>query len=203
MLKYFERRRFEMKTRILIFAIAILAIAVVALGAEEVTANGGTNACTPGYWKNHTAAWKVYTPSQTLGSVFASVSVITGTGGVSLTGDSLLTALNYGGGDDLLGAAKILSRAAVAAILNASHPQVGYPWTAAEIIAKVNAAFASKNRETMISLASELDRKNNSGSCPLDNPTVVDLSSFTVKTEGPGLPQWLKDLAKWLLQNGG
>lgn len=194
-----------MKTRILILAIALLAIGVLALGAETVTATAPTNACTPGYWKNHTAAWKGYSPSQTLGSVFPSVSVITGTGGVSLTNDTLLTALNYGGGDGAFGAAQILSRAAVAAILNASHPSVGYPLTVAEIIAKVNAAFASKNRETIITLASELDKKNNSGSCPLDNPTSVGLSSFTAKTEEP-LFDWekfLENIGKWLLQNGG
>ena len=188
-------------TKVLFIAIAVLAFAIFTLAAESVGA-GAPGYCTPGYWKNHTEAWKGYSPSQTLGSVFSSVSVITGTGGISLTNDTLLTALKYDGGTDTIGAAKILARAAVAAILNASHPQVGYPWSVAEIVAKVNAAFASKNREKMLELAEELDKKNNSGSCPLDNPTSVGLSSFTAKTDG-GLPQWLKDLAKWLLQNGG
>lgn len=194
-----------MKTRILILAIALLAIGVLALGAETVTATAPTNACTPGYWKNHTAAWKVYVPGQTLGGVFSSVAVITATGGVSLTNDTLLTALNYGGGNDAIGAAQNLSRAAVAALLNAAHPSVGYPWSVAEIIAKVNAAFASKNRETMISLAAELDKKNNSGNCPLDNPTSVGLSSFTAKTEEQpfDLGKLLEEIGKWLLLNGG
>ncbi|HSF43302.1 MAG TPA: hypothetical protein VLT87_26115, partial [Thermoanaerobaculia bacterium] len=66
-----------------------------------------------------------------------------------------------------LGAAKILLRAAVAALLNAAHSGVDYPRTTAEIIADVNAALASNNRNTMLELASELDDDNNGG-CPLN-----------------------------------
>ena len=65
-------------------------------------------------------------------------------------------------------AAQILLRAAVAALLDAAHPDVKYPRTEAEIIAAVNAALASKNRKTILALAAELDSSNNAGECPLN-----------------------------------
>jgi hypothetical protein len=65
-----------------------------------------------------------------------------------------------------LGGAKILLRAAVAALLNAGHSGVDYPRTTAEILADVNAALSSGNRNTMLALATALDDDNNLG-CPL------------------------------------
>lgn len=122
----------------------------------------GEDGCTPGYWKNHTQAWAGtgYTPGQTVGSVFAA-------GGFpSLASSTLLQALQGGGGPGTTGAAQILVRAAVAALLNAGHPEVEYPRTTASIIADVNAALASNSRSTMLALAGELDEDNNLG-CPL------------------------------------
>lgn len=92
-------------------------------------------------------------------------------GKVDLNGDgqedTLLDALNYQGGNGTTGAARILLRAAVAAMLNAANPNVDYPRTEASIIADVNAALASKNRNTMLNLATALDADNNLG-CPLN-----------------------------------
>ena len=65
------------------------------------------------------------------------------------------------------GAAKILLRAAVAALLNAGHSGVEYPRTTAEILADVNAALTSGNRDTMLGLGTALDNDNNLG-CPLN-----------------------------------
>lgn len=80
---------------------------------------------------------------------------------------TLLQALDFKGGSSNKDAARILLRSAVAALLNASHPNVDYSLTTAEVINQVNAALASGNRNTMLSLADKLDRYNNRG-CPLN-----------------------------------
>lgn len=131
------------------------------LPGEEPTDTAG---CTPGYWKNHTGSWSGtgYTPGQTAGSVFAGASAFP-----SLAGKTLLQTLQGGGGPGAEGAAKILLRAAVAALLNAAHSGVDYPRTTAEILADVNAALSGGNRDAMLSLATALDDDNNLG-CPLN-----------------------------------
>lgn len=128
------------------------------------TETGGTEGCTPGYWKNHTDSWAGtgYTPGQTVGSVFSGASAFP-----SLASQTLLQALQGGGGPGTLGAAKILLRAATAALLNAAHSGVDYTRTTAEILADVNSALTSNSRDTMLTLASELDGDNNLG-CPLN-----------------------------------
>jgi hypothetical protein len=55
----------------------------------------------------------------------------------------------------------------VAALLNSAHPDVDYQYTTAQVIDMVNAALASQNRSTMLTLASQLDTANNAG-CPLN-----------------------------------
>lgn len=124
----------------------------------------GTDGCTPGYWKNHTGSWAGtgYSPGQTVVSVFSGASAFP-----SLASQTLLQALQGGGGPGTLGAAKILLRAATAAVLNAAHGGVDYPRTSAQIIADVNAALASNNRNTMLALAAALDSDNNGG-CTLN-----------------------------------
>ena len=77
----------------------------------------------------------------------------------------LQTALSLGGSDGVEGAARILVRAAVAALLNATDPDIDYPLSASQVIAQVNSALASNDRSTMIDLAEELDTLNNLG-CP-------------------------------------
>jgi hypothetical protein len=80
---------------------------------------------------------------------------------------TLRQALSFQGGSSNTAAARILLRAAVAALLNSAHPDVDYPRTTAEVIADVNAALASNSRSTMLALAAELDADNNLG-CPLN-----------------------------------
>lgn len=128
------------------------------------TEDEGDEGCTPGYWKNHVDSWEVtgYAPSQTVGSVFAGAASYP-----DLAAASLLEALSFGGGAGAEGAAEILLRAAVAAILNAQHPDVAYPWTAAAVISDVDAALASGDRDAMLLLAASLDQANNLG-CPLN-----------------------------------
>lgn len=130
-------------------------------GEPEPTGDEG---CTPGYWKNHTDSWAGtgYSPGQTAGSVFSGASVFP-----SLASKTLLQTLQGGGGSGAEGAARILLRAAVAALLNAGHSGVDYTQTTAEILADVNAALSSGDRDTMLDLAAELDSDNNLG-CPLN-----------------------------------
>jgi len=123
----------------------------------------GNQGCTPGYWKNHTGSWPPtgYSPSQAVDSVFSNVNTYYPT----LGNATLLQALAFDGGSGNQGAAEILLRAAVAALLNASHPSVAYPRASAEVIADVNAALL-QSRDAMLSLAASLDADNNLG-CPL------------------------------------
>jgi hypothetical protein len=123
--------------------------------------------CTPGFWKNSPGSWPPtgYSPNQLIISVFDLPSGVINN---KLGGDSLMDALNYGGGDNLLGSAQILLRAAVAALLDSAHPEVDYPRTTADVIADVNAALATKDRGSILALASALDADNNLG-CDLAN----------------------------------
>jgi hypothetical protein len=129
----------------------------------------GGEGCTPGFWKNHPDCWGPtgFSPGDNVSDVFPCFE--NGLGG--LGGDSLMEALNYEGGKGLPGAARILLRAAVAAVLNAAHPDIDYPqpgnglaWE--EIVADVCAAVAI-DRDAMLDLADDLDDWNNYG-CPID-----------------------------------
>ena len=126
----------------------------------------GDQGCTPGYWKANVkkgaGEWALagYSPAQTVGSA--------GFAAGSFNGDSLLEALEYGGGSGVDGATRNLLRAAVAALLNAANPTVEYPRTAASIIADVNAAIAGGDRAAILALAGALDADNNLG-CPINN----------------------------------
>jgi hypothetical protein len=111
-----------------------------------------------------------YQPTDLVRNVF-NVSAFLSSGKLDLNGDgqddTLLDALNYQGGNGTTGAAQILLRAAVAALLNAANPNVDYPRTVAEVIADVNAALASGDRSVILALATALDADNNLG-CPLN-----------------------------------
>lgn len=117
--------------------------------------------CTPGYWKQsqHFHSWVPtgYTTSQTIGSVFSNASLF------GLQSKTLLQGLSFEGGSSVKEAAQILLRAAVAAVLNAGHPDVDYAMSAADIVSAVNAALASQNRDTILGLATQLDDENNRG----------------------------------------
>jgi hypothetical protein len=81
---------------------------------------------------------------------------------------TLVYTLGLQGGKNDCGAREILMRAAVAALLNAAHPNVLYPLSTADILASVNAALATGNRKAIIDLATQLDNYNNLLRCPLN-----------------------------------
>jgi hypothetical protein len=119
--------------------------------------------CTPGYWKQsqHFDSWpSSFTTTQSVSSLFSGALP-------SLANQSLLSALNGGGGSGLEGAQTTLLRAAVAATLNAAQFGSGYPLTVGQIDQMVEAALASGDRAQILALASQLDQYNNRG-CPLN-----------------------------------
>ncbi len=138
--------------------------------------------CTPGWWKNQTDQWQVYSPDQTVGSVFAQASHFP-----TLADDTLLTALSYKGGDEAIGGARILLRACVAAVLNEAHDAIDYSVTG--VIGLCNAALATEDRDTMIAQAGLLDDANNAD-CPLDanngnqNSRALRTKDFTTRPFG-------------------
>ncbi len=146
-------------------AIACSIVAGAVGSASAVGTGNGDEGCTPGYWKNHLSAWEEYSPSTPLSEVFP---------GADLGKYSTVTmqqALSFKGGSGLDGATQILLRAAVAAVLNASDDDLGYPLvrvggTGGGIINRVKLAINSDNRTKILQLASQLDNANNLG-CPL------------------------------------
>ncbi|VXB08800.1 Conserved repeat domain-containing protein [Pseudomonas sp. 8AS] len=132
----------------------------------EVPPPSDLEGCTPGFWKNSPGSWVGYSPNQLITSVF---SLPNGQINNQLGDDTLMEALNYGGGENLVGAAQNLLRSAVASLLNSTNPEVDdFPLTTAEVIAQVNAALATKDRATILALHAELDGYNNLG-CDLPN----------------------------------
>ncbi len=96
----------------------------------EENGNGGGEGCTPGFWKNNLAPWGPtgFSPGDSFETIF---------GRDAFTGDpSLLEVMNLRGGG-----VNRLSAHAVAALLNASHPDIDYDLTPAEVIADWQAAF--------------------------------------------------------------
>ena len=143
---------------------ALVLLALIGAMFATTPVSACTQGLTPGFWKNHTDKWVGYNPIQLVSVVFSSSpSDLNGDGNP----DTLLDALRYKGGGGYEGAARILLRAAVAALLNAAHPDIDYT-TPAWVINNVNSALASGDRSTMLDLASELDGYNNLGGVELD-----------------------------------
>ncbi|HEX2141414.1 MAG TPA: hypothetical protein VHK28_03930 [Candidatus Limnocylindria bacterium] len=129
----------------------------------EVPNGGGTEGCTPGYWKqaHHFDSWVTYVPTQTLESVFDVPDSL------GMDNFTLLQALNFGGGGGVEGMARNLLRHAVASLLNGSNPNVDSPLTDAEVISATNTALASLNRGTMETQKNIFEDNNELG-CPLN-----------------------------------
>lgn len=113
-------------------------------------------------WRAHLHHWPPtgHATGHTLESVFAVPDRY------GLDNVSLHSALGLAGGSGVVGGARSLVKEAVAALLNASHPEINYPLTQAQVISRVNVALASANRKTMLALAGHLATHNNHG-CPL------------------------------------
>lgn len=136
------------------------------IGDSAMYAEGiGEDGCSHGYWKNHQNAWpEEYDPNTTcLGDVF---TFPPGFDYSDLAEDLLLDALDYKGGKGSLGAARIMLRQSVAALLNAAHPSVNYPRDETWIALYVNYRLAWDNRDEMLWLADVFDFWNNQY-CPL------------------------------------
>ncbi len=113
---------------------------------------GGGEGCTPGYWKqrHHECNWVGYDTDDSFDAVFG----VTSSHGLTLRG-----ALRQGGGGE-----NALGRHAVAALLNASG-NVESDYTTAQVIAKVQEAYASGNFGPIKNM---LAAANEQG-CPLGN----------------------------------
>lgn len=114
----------------------------------------GDEGCTPGFWKQsqHFDSWVGYGRNQKFETVFA----------VNVPGDpTLLEALKAQGGG-----INALERHAVAALLNASSPDVDYPRTAAQVKAKVKSAIESGDPARIERTKDRLEGFNELG-CPL------------------------------------
>ncbi len=113
---------------------------------------GGGEGCTPGFWRQsqHFVFWAEtpYSPTDSYEAVFG----VDLTGG--LDGFTLLDAVWVGGG----GANRLL-RHSVAALLNAAHPDVNYDFTEAEVIAAVQAAFASGDFDAVSDVLEEANEQ--------------------------------------------
>ncbi len=126
--------------------------ATAELTVPDDCTDGGGQGCTPGYWKQeqHFDSWVGYQPGQSFGQVF---------GVPADAGFTLLDALRQGGGG-----ASALGRHATAGLLNAASPGVDYRYSVAEVIALVQAAYASGDYESAKNL---LEAENELG-CPLN-----------------------------------
>ena len=112
---------------------------------------------TPGYWKNHPDSWEGYDPDATFSEVFG-VDINVGSGKKEAEDPTLMEALNGNGGG-----ATALARAATAAILNASNPDIAYPLSVQEIQDTVAAALNSDDPDIIEATKDILDELNNLG----------------------------------------
>ena len=150
-------------------AMATLSLGLLATAAGPASAeNIGNQGCTPGYWKNHPAAWQEYRPTTDLRFVFMTGGVsafdVTSNAAKPYATMDAIDALSLQGGSGADGAVRILLRAATAAFLNAAHEGVGYPerrFVAGGLYEQINAALDSGDRQTML------------GSLGYDDVTVV------------------------------
>ena len=153
----------------LLAVVAAAALAVPGLvalpSAASATEVGTTQGCTPGYWKNHTAAW-LETPTETIPSTRTLGTVFTATTKTGYSSSTMLQALSFRGGSGADGAEQVLLRAAVASWLNSAHEGIAYPLLRSSTVPQVNAALRSQDRAKMLALATTLDNLNNM-SCPL------------------------------------
>ena len=83
--------------------------------------------------------------------------------------DTLMAGLNYRGGSGLSGAAQVLFRASVAALLNEAYYGADFPAESSvpALITRVNTVLATQNRASYLALAGEYDKWNNGVEGPL------------------------------------
>jgi len=108
----------------------------------KVTAELGQEACSQGFWRNHPERWPAtgFSPDMPFIEAFgitdlSSPEIPSGFD----TGISLIDAANMTGGS--FNQALLQG---VAALLNAAHPGIEYPWTVAQVQSAMQAAFAGE-----------------------------------------------------------
>jgi hypothetical protein len=116
--------------------------------------------CSQGFWgqEQHFDSWVGFTPAQQFDEVFDRI----------ILGDADLTleqAINPE--PPLNDPVKRLALQAVAALLNAAHPDVDYPLTVAQVIQQTQIALDSNDAAVIDAQAQEFNVLNNLG-CPLD-----------------------------------
>jgi hypothetical protein len=127
------------------------------------TQSMGGQGLTPGFWKQsqHFQFWTNYTQSQNYNTVFGLTAPHNDDGSLTLLG-----ALQRGGG-----ANNALGRHAVAALLNASNPNINFAFTPAQVIALVQNAYATGNFEAAKNtLAAENEKEGVDLNNPNPNP---------------------------------
>ena len=137
--------------------------------AEDVPVVPICGGCTPGYWKNHLDSWpEGYDPFGTeVGEIFTIPA--SNTDCQELKDDLLLEALSYKGGKGELGAARIMLRHSVAALLNIEHPVIDWrTYTKSQLIYRADFRLAYNDRDAYFWLANRLDDRNNEYPCPLN-----------------------------------
>jgi hypothetical protein len=142
--------------------LAILLLLCLAAG-NAYAGDACDEGCTPGYWKQeqHFGSWTPpYAPDTNLRSVFVTSPA------ELVPDDTLLEALNYNGGPGVQGATQILLRAAVAALLNASSPDVSFPVSVGHVVNTTIDRIESQYRPTILTRAAYFDSINNLN-CPL------------------------------------
>jgi len=151
--------------------LAVVGVLVVSLTVAVVPVFACNSGCTPGFWTQpqHFGYWTdPYSPDMTVGEVFIGIEQYF----PDLADDTLLEALDYGGGPNLEGAARIYLRAAVATLLSSAYNQTlatpedpdpwGYAgWAPDEIAARVVPVLSWGDRATILSNASLFDGYNN------------------------------------------
>jgi hypothetical protein len=112
----------------------------------DIPEEGDFRGCTPGFWKNNHGAWGAtgYSPAELFDTVFGVNSSLNPPGPApEFLNPTLDDAVRIGGGGQ-----NAMARHAVAALLNAAHPDVDYPLTATEIILAVQNAYLTGDFRT-------------------------------------------------------
>jgi hypothetical protein len=157
-MKHFNRSRKWISIFVLIAVLMTSSIAGISLFSPAKVQACGDEGLSPGWWKNHTDLWggRFY-PNYPVRWIF------TGVYGYSLKNVTMIEALKFPGGSGIDGSARILLRAAVAAALNIYCGYVYYPESLTNVEIMVTQALESRNRQTMLDLAAQLDAWNNLG----------------------------------------
>ena len=111
----------------------------------------GDEGCTPGFWKNNTGAWGAtgYAPDDAFHDIFS---------GDRFENMTLHDVISQGGGHW-----NALGRQAVAALLNAAHPDVAFGLTVVEVLDAWEEAKATGDWETTKDMFEEYNEEG----CPL------------------------------------